>query len=379
MPEWTVCPQCQLKHSRRPDGVCPRCKATLGDDSASDGDSAQLSEPEPGAESLPDVYDGRPLGSASLFATTAPAAEGVTLGARIGGAILVANALGLLVEKGLSAAMDPGAGPALSFSSPVSVLIDLVLGGMLLTGNRKGLTWAKVRVVLGGLLLPVIYLTTGNWLLAALQVAFAGGLALLLFGDPGRPRLAGGLVAAGLVLALQTVGLIGMATGTAPLASAMLATSLEGDPVDTVEGEACPWRVTVGGQRWYLRKAEVAKRENPLADRWLVWPAKDAHVIVIAERLDPGLVVDMEKFVDVVLENASAEVTDLQLAGREALHDGGTLVHATGTVDGLPVDYYYGLFASEPWIFQVVAFASRQQFPSVQGELRSIIDSFETP
>jgi hypothetical protein len=32
MAEWTTCPGCQLKHTRRPDGVCPRCKRPLDDE-----------------------------------------------------------------------------------------------------------------------------------------------------------------------------------------------------------------------------------------------------------------------------------------------------------------------------------------------------------
>lgn len=29
MAEWVICGQCQLKHARRPDGYCPRCKEPI--------------------------------------------------------------------------------------------------------------------------------------------------------------------------------------------------------------------------------------------------------------------------------------------------------------------------------------------------------------
>jgi len=296
--------------------------------------------------------------------------------------VLVANGLALLIESGLNVTMGEGQGPAaLPFrSAPVSMLIDLVLGGMLLTGNSKGLPWAKFRVVAGGLILPIVFFAQGQSLIGGLQLAFSAGLALLLFGDAGRLRLATGLLAAGVGLALETVGLFGMATGTAPLARIQLAPTLERDPVEVVDGLACPYRVTARGGPWYLRKAEAMKKDNPLADRWLVWPEKDAHVLVIAERLErPGLVVDMDKFAEVVLTNARKSAHDLRVINRETLPGGGTLLHTQGTIKGLAIESYYGLFAREPWIFQVVAFTSQRHFDSVKADLGAVVGSFEAP
>ena len=33
MAEWTICPSCQLKHSVRNDGLCPRCQSAGRDGS----------------------------------------------------------------------------------------------------------------------------------------------------------------------------------------------------------------------------------------------------------------------------------------------------------------------------------------------------------
>lgn len=40
-----------------------------------------------------------------------------------------------------------------------------------------------------------------------------------------------------------------------------------------------------------------------MADRWLIWLEKDAHVLVIGEQLDFGGYVDIGMLADVVVEN----------------------------------------------------------------------------
>lgn len=373
MPEWTVCPHCSLKHSRRPDGICPRCREAVGG-----------AEPEPGPPGggLPQVYDGRPLGGSTLLGSASPRARGeISLGARIAGGIMVANGLALLIESGLNVTLNEGGPASSSFRpSPIGMLLDLAIGGWLLTGNPKGLPWAKVRVVLGALILPALLFASGQRFLGGLQIAFSAGLALLLFGNPGTLRIGAGLLATGFGLALETIGLVGMATGTTPLARLLMAPGLEGGgPIDSVEGASCPYRLTTAGGRWHLRKAEAARKENALADRWIVWPEKDAHVLVIAERVEPGLSVDMERFAEVILGNARQASTDLKVVARDPLPGGGTRLHTRATIEGIPIESYYGLYAREPWIFQVVAFTSQRHFPSVEGELEAIVASFEGP
>jgi hypothetical protein len=145
------------------------------------------------------VYDGRPLGGPTLFESARPPERGtVALGARIAGGIMVANGLALLIETGLSATLHESGGGSFR-PSPVGMLLDLVIGGWLLTGNPKVLPWARVRVVLGALVFPVVFFSSGQAFLGGLQVAYSAGLALLLFGDPGSLRIGAGLLATGSV------------------------------------------------------------------------------------------------------------------------------------------------------------------------------------
>ena len=343
---------------------------------------------------MPDVYDGRPVGEqppgarrapgrpqsgSTLFGAASPPESGeLPLGVRIAGAILVANGLALMIESGLRATMEGVPKPAFG-GSPIAMLIDLVLGGMLLTGNGKALGWVKVRVVLGGLILPAIFLAQGEKFLGGLQLAFSIGLAMMLFGEAGKLRIAAGLLGTGFGLVMEAIGLFAIATGSAPLAHLQMAGTLESAPVSDVVGNACAYRLTAGGNHWYLRKDEAVKKENALADRWLVWPTKDAHVIVIAEKLEPGITVDMDKFAEVILGNVRKASPDVKLLAREVLPGGGTRLHTQATVGGLQIESYYGLYVREPWIFQVIGFTGQRQFASVETELASLVASFQGP
>jgi hypothetical protein len=387
LPEWSVCAHCNLKHTRRPDGLCPRCHEAVGEKAHPAAAAAQ-------ADGMPDVYDGRavgerpagarrtpvrPQGGPTLFgAASPPEREELPVGVRIAGAILVANGLALMIESGLRATMEGVPKPPLG-GSPIAMLIDLVLGGMLLTGNGKALPWVKVRVVLGGLILPAVFFAQGETFMGGMQLAFSGGLALMLFGDAGKLRIAAGLLGTGFGLVMETIGLFAIATGTAPLAHVQMAGSLESDTVSDVVGNACAYRLTAGGNHWYLRKDEAAKKDNALADRWLVWPSKDAHVVVIAEKLDSGITVDMDRFAEVILGNVRKASPDVKVLSREALPGGGTRLHTQATVNGLQIESYYGLYAREPWIFQVIAFTGQRQFASVESELASLVASFQGP
>ncbi|HKC13890.1 MAG TPA: hypothetical protein VKI41_17835, partial [Vicinamibacteria bacterium] len=92
MADWITCPGCQLRHSRRPDGLCPRCKQPV--DAAVSGPT-----PDPGstpaAAPIPDADAVSP--SAARLGGLAQAARGKELrNARaimlfVGGLTILAN------------------------------------------------------------------------------------------------------------------------------------------------------------------------------------------------------------------------------------------------------------------------------------------------
>jgi len=328
---------------------------------------------------MPEIYDGRvPPGLQPGAGTAGPSGSSaeVPTGARLAGVILLLNAAALVAEGFLI----PSEGKGIT-DSPVSMGIDFLIGGALLIGSGKFLTLAKIRAALGGLILPAIHMASGDPVLAALQVVFSVGLLLLLLGDAGKLRIGVGVAVVGLCLGLEAIGLHAAATGGGnPLARLFMSRELEKQAVSVVEGENFRYRLTSPNQEWYLRKSEVARKDNPLADRWLVRPDRDAHVMVIAEEV-PGVgPVDVDRFAEIVIENARKAAGQLEIVSREPLPHRlpARLIHTRGTIDGMQVESYYGLFVRDRVIFQVMAFTRREGFAAVEPELLALIKSFES-
>jgi hypothetical protein len=151
-------------------------------------------------------------------------------------------------------------------------------------------------------------------------------------------------------------------------------------PDGKLMGISANYSLTPPGPLWVLRKDEAAKKDNALADRWMVRPDKDAHVFVVAEHA-PGAVVDLEKYADAV----AASIVDRMkgtLQSREPLRTDPTnarLLRIHADTESMKLDYYYGLFARGDRAFQVVAFARSEVFESVKEELLKAIETFEMP
>src|SRR4051812_45285654 len=94
-------------------------------------------------------------------------AESDTVGAKVAGAALIVNALLAFASFAVIPATEGGA----LMRSPLPGLIDLAIGGSLLTGEQKYKTWAIVRVVLGALLYGGVSLSQGLIFVACCQFA----------------------------------------------------------------------------------------------------------------------------------------------------------------------------------------------------------------
>lgn len=373
MAEWIVCPQCNLRHSRRPDGTCPRCKSATEPGTP---DAPQTASAAPTTRTgLPDIYDGsippRAMPTASGYAS---GEDDIGPGARIAGGILLLNGIALLAEKALLPKSGFGLGPASFFSA----LIDLLIGSMLLTGRNKFLVWARVRAGLGLIVLPIVHAVQGNAFGAGIQVAFSVGILALLIGRAGKLRIGLGTAAAALCLGLEALGLLSVTGGSNPLARMMMAGQLESAPATVVTGVAVPYQLSCPQGQWYLRKPANVHADNPLADRWLVRPDRDAHVIVIAEQLGPGQSIQMARLKEVVLQNARKAAADFEMLEETQIPSAipqALLLHSRGTAKSIPMEMYHGLFISEPYVIQVIAFAQTRTFRDLEPELREIITS----
>ena len=392
MADGVVCPTCNLRHSLRADGACPRCKDPVaGSLESAPAAPAPISPgpssarppalvTRPSATALPDIYDGSlpPRSGPGAYAAGATSADGFPAAGRIAGGLLLVNAMALFAEK----AVLPTAGDGLGRAGLTSALIDLGLGVMLLLGNEKALLWARIRAGLGLLVLPLIHLATGDQLLAVIQVVFSSGLLALLLGHAGRVRAALGTAVVVLCLGLEGLGLMGAATGSNPLARWTLSRDVEPGAVTTVAGEAVRYELTFPGDHWYARKKAAVKKDNAVADRWLVFPERDAHVMIIAEQLPGGQVADMDKFAEVVVQNARQAVQNLEVIESgplaTSLQDG-RLVHTRGSASGLAVETYHGLYIHGSYVIQVMAFCPQKAFPALESEFQEILGSMSMP
>jgi hypothetical protein len=228
MSEWASCPHCGLKHSLRVDGLCPRCRQAVGG-------AAPPPLPEQALEQMPagappplppqggggTLYSGPVAGPAGgmtsqgniyapprspsalaappvLATLQATAPDEVPWGARLAGGVFVLNSLAILfaMSKGVKLA-----GP------PVSAIVDMIVGGMLIAGAAKALKWAQVRTVLGAIIFPIIILASqGSTTMAFVQIAFSGALLALLLGDAGTLRIGVAMTFLGLYMAVAIGG-----------------------------------------------------------------------------------------------------------------------------------------------------------------------------
>lgn len=187
----------------------------------------------------------------------------------------------------------------------------------------------------------------------------AGGVLLLIFGG----------------IALRAL------LGSNPLTRLALSSQTEGSPVTSADGKAFRYRLTANAKDWYFRKASFAKKDNALADIWLIQPSVDAHVLVIAERIAPGQSVDMDRFAQVVIDNAKKKAENFSLVEQRPISNArgfGRLVHTRARINKIDLEFYYGLYAREPEIYQVVASAHATRFAKVEPELFQWVSSFET-
>jgi hypothetical protein len=305
-----------------------------------------------------------------------------TVGQRIAGALLIINAVILGVEF----AIIPTE-PSSLFDSPtravLRTLINVGIGIALLAKSKRVVPLAIFLAVLALVVLVVARLVQGDMFMAVMQLAVSGSLLLLLIGDASKPRIAVGSALFGIYGLIALVGIGATLTGKNPLASLIQSASgtIESQPAGVVTGEESHYQLTAASDKWRLRTRDAAKKDNPLADRWLTRPDVDAHVIVIAEKV-PGGMVFPDALTDAVIDNAKKASTELTVIDRQPLRtrpEDGRMLHTKSTVNGLALESLVGVIGYYEHGFQIVAFAPRTSFGDVEADLRSIVESFKPP
>ncbi len=305
-------------------------------------------------------------------ATPRPSTQGI----QIGGFLLLLNAALVVIETFL---LPSAKGPTVGLGPAV---FDVLIGASLVQGNTKYQPWAIVRAVAGAVIWTALSLSNGERLVAALQVLVSASLLGLLIGQAGRARIVASCLAFGLYGVFELLGIVALTTGVNPLASMTMQLSgdLEPEAAGPVRGVAFDYTVTAPASTWHLYKAEVMRQNNPMADRWLVRPDLDAHVLVIAEQLEPGMTLPLKNLSKVVLENARKAAPDLVVIedGPMANRDG-WLLRYRGTTGGIGMEFYVGLYAHGRYVVQAQGFAAQKGFPAAMPEIERAVGSLELP
>jgi hypothetical protein len=255
--------------------------------------------------------------------------------------------------------------------------VDAVLGGLLVLGQRRVVSFCIVRVGLGALLALGLSLYSGGAATAAvMQLALSGALLGLLWRRPGSARLAlSSVVATASVLLAAFVLHTGGRTRSAE--ELLAANEIEVIDEGNVRGAAHDYRFEAPNARWYVRSREVVKRENPIADRWLVRPDKGAHFVIVVETLS-GEGVDVGDYQNAVLEsleNAATRVEVLDTGNLLEEYEQSRRVRARAVVSGLSIDYTYGLVVFRHRGYRFIGFAGEREFPSVAPEFQHMFDT----
>lgn len=309
----------------------------------------------------------------------------VTLGQRIAGAMLIANGVLLALEVGVmsstSSSID-STGLRSPSATSTAALVDIIIGVSLLAKSRRWVRWAVIRAVLG-LVVYTAILGFENPFAALMQLGVSSALLLMLIGDAGKRRLAIGGAVFGLYAFLGVLGIRATLTGTMPFAGfvGMVSGDIESTPAGIIIGGASHYRLHAPSDKWHLRKPSAAKKDNPLADRWLTQPGANAHVLVIAE-IVPGELVAVDTLANAVVYNASRTSSKFELIDRARLKSHpkeGLMIHTRSTTGGVDIESLIGIVATYERGYQIIAFAPRNGFANVEADLRSIIESFELP
>lgn len=304
------------------------------------------------------------------------------LARRLAGGMMILN--GVLVLVG--AAVLPTPTDAKGLGSPAfgfgPAIIDLILGGMLLSGSQRLITWTILRAAVGLTAGAALRASEGP-VMVVYQALLCGALLGLLIGEAGRVRtaIAGSVTA--LCLLVEMVSIAGTLAGGNPLAAFLMMAQgdLEPNALTQASGREAQYSLSFPGKRWYQRKADAAAKDNAAADRWFMRPDLDAHVIVIAEQI-PGQALSTEAYADAVIANLKKEVFDLKIEAREpwpAFPGRGKLLTMRGTRSGMQIQWHSAILTAFDRAFYLVGFATPENMATAKEDIRAIFDSLSVP
>jgi hypothetical protein len=379
MADWIACPGCGLKHSARPDGTCPRCGVQVAAATGASSDAAGGSPLPPQVAMLGYVAPGeaRPAGPPAYPPSPAAAAPDapLPLGARVAGAVLLANAV---VGLGVFLAGRSGGPIAAPFAVGTN-LVDLILAVGLLSSRAWARAWALVRTGLGGLIFtPLLWMSLGP-LFGLLQLAFSLGVLALLVGEAGPVRLAAGLAGSGGTLALLALMAASPPAGRAVRALAADVAARGGHLEAVARAAEGTWRLPLPPDRWH----EPLMPGRDL-DGGASWPEEDAHLVVVSRPLPAGASDRAQENMGAVADGAirgmaakSRTFVEKERVAFPRAHGAGLAVRAAFTELGQEVEAWLVVIVEGDRFAFVGALAPAERFEELGGELLQLAQGIE--
>jgi hypothetical protein len=200
--EPAYCPRCELRHTRRPDWLCPRC-----------GNPVDTDVPPPRAPTPPPVAPGFPVASrlaGALLVLAAVAFAGPVareLATLAGLAHHARLLVAVVVLAAVGGALLLGSGIARWAAVALAAVTAVILAEGLLRDVAPGLVRDPLPAAVRQALRNVIPDHHPRWMLAG--VGFGAGVLLLAVARPRSWRLAAGLLLAAPLLVLRLVAALG--------------------------------------------------------------------------------------------------------------------------------------------------------------------------
>jgi hypothetical protein len=378
MSEWTQCPGCNLRFRTRASGACPRCGRT---------------EAQPPAELFdPEAFARRQAEKERQVEEDGPAVAGAV---RVAGAILAVHGLLQLSV----ASLESSAEGAMAVLDPWLAGFDLVVGGILLSGQAQVRDWATTRAALGGIGLGLFYAVAGQRSSALLALGFGAGILLLLVGRASMARAAAGSVAAcaaALVAALGTGPFLGFRNPMGAV-SAGLNGEVQWVTARELRGERVGFRVSLPGEGWRLAKPETKEESEPEPDGGAATegPSRMVHelsptvrradvnldVQLMGIRFPPDVTLDPEKAMETMVDGARESLPELMLSDEQALDVPNGALHVlegTAWVDGQRTAVALGLAVQGRCVIMLSGTTPPRMYPKVRQEILDVYGGLQT-
>ena len=298
------------------------------------------------------------------------------LGQKIVAVIFIINSIILLISN-YSGIEDntpiPSVGPA---------VIDFLIAISILRGSTKWISFAIFRIIFGMIVWGGISGSQGDYFTLVFQIIFGIGLLLLLVKEAGKARIISGSIISLCVLIFSVFGLQQVFYGHNPLNTAIINAqyNTENKLTGSIERSDSYYKIgKLVDNEWFIRPREEIINDNPLGDQWFVCTKYDAHILIIAESVNPALSLNIDAYKDAILKNIKAtktskvsDITDITVSDEK-----GYIVNATSTQLGLNLKYKYALFTEKYVGIQIICFSEESVFKHVESDFDKIIQSFD--